>query len=275
VSPAPRRPGRARRRAGPPAVLTIAGSDSGGGAGIQADLKTFEAFGVFGTAAITCLTAQNPGSVSAIHPAPAGMVAEQVRQVCRGFPIAAAKTGMLYSAALIRAVAAVVRECRLALLVVDPVMVATSGARLLRPDAVLALCQELLPLAAVITPNVPEAEVLTGLSIRTRAEARAAARLLAIRYGTACVVKGGHLPGARLVDVLCDGTTVREFAAPRLRVRQTHGTGCTFSAALTAGLALGHPLPDAVRGAQQFVRGALRGARAVGPHFPLNFAWQG
>jgi hydroxymethylpyrimidine/phosphomethylpyrimidine kinase len=151
-------------------------------------------------------------------------------------------------------------------------MVATSGARLLREDAILALCRDLFPLATVITPNVPEAEVLTGLTIHTLAEARAAARLLAIRYGIACVVKGGHLRGRALVDVLDDGARRWEFPAPRLRVRQTHGTGCTFSAALAASLALGLPLPAAVRAAQRFVHAALREASPVGHHWPLRFA---
>ena len=256
-----------------PVVLTIAGSDSGGGAGIQADLKTFAALGVFGTSAITCVTAQSPDAVSGITAIAEDMVVRQIRAVCAGFPVAATKTGMLYSAAIIRSVAAMAREQRLAPLVVDPVMVATSGARLLQEDAVGVLLNELLPLATVVTPNAPEAEILWGQPIRSQADLAAAATGIGRRYGIACVAKGGHVEGADVVDALYDGTCVHEFRRPRVPAAQTHGTGCTFSAALVAHLALGRSLSEAVAAAKTFVQEALRTAVPVGRHHPLNFQW--
>lgn len=239
-----------------PVVMTIAGSDSGGGAGIQADLKAFTALGVFGVSAITCLTAQNTAEVRGILPISPAMVALQIETVCDGFPVAAAKTGMLYSAAIIEAVARTAQHRRIPRLVVDPVTIATSGARLLRRDAVRALCQKLLPLANVITPNLPEAEALCGHAIPDMAAQELAAREIARRYKTACVIKGGHLPGGIVVDVLFHAGRIYRFKSPRLRVA-THGTGCMFSAALTAHLAKGRPLPEAVRGAKRYVHGVL------------------
>jgi hydroxymethylpyrimidine/phosphomethylpyrimidine kinase len=252
--------------------LTIAGSDSGGGAGIQADLKTFTALGVFGTSAITCITTQNPDRVTGIQPVEPGMVARQMGAVCEGFPVAAAKTGMLYSAEIIEAVAEGARERGLAPLVVDPVMVATSGARLLREDAVAALCTRLFPVAVLITPNILEAEILQGGAIQSRQEQEAAARHLAAKFGIACVVKGGHLPGDEIVDVLCVRGELQVFTAPRVRTAETHGTGCTFSAAVAALLAQGRSLEAAVQGAQEFVVRALRAAVPVGTHCPLGIA---
>lgn len=253
-----------------PAVLTIAGSDSGGGAGIQADLKTFMALGVYGASAITCVTAQNPDGVAGIAALAPRLVALQIRQVCWGFPIAAAKTGMLYSAAIIRAVARTVEELKIPNLVVDPVMVATSGARLLQPEAVRALRAALLPLARLITPNLPEAEALLDRRIATREEAAAAAAELSREFGTACVVKGGHLAGREVWDVLADGRRLWVFKTPRVAARETHGTGCTFSAAAAALLARGRTLADAVQGAQRVVGAALRRAARVGRHYPLR-----
>jgi hydroxymethylpyrimidine/phosphomethylpyrimidine kinase len=247
-----------------PVALTIAGSDSGGGAGIQADLKVFHALGVFGTSAITCLTAQNPARVSGVEAVSPAMVAAQIARVCEAFPVGAAKTGMLYNAGIIRAVAAQVRRYRLRRLVVDPVMIATSGARLLRPDAVRALMAELLPLALVVTPNLAEAEALWGEPIRSATALRAAARELAARYGVAFVVKGGHLPGARVVDVLCADGRLHEFGAMRVRRVATHGTGCTMSAAIAGHLALGADLVTAVADAKRLVTGALRRPLRVG-----------
>lgn len=256
-----------------PVVLSIAGSDSGGGAGIQADLHTFAALGVFGTTAITCLTAQNPEVVTRVDPADPAMVREQVRTVCAGFPVAAAKTGMLFSVAIIEAVAAVAEECAIPNLVVDPVMVATSGALLLRQDAIDALRRHIIPAARVVTPNLPEAEILRGSPIDPSPDGLCrAAEDIAAAHGVACVVKGGHLPGRRLVDVLYAGGEAHVFEAEMLSVRETHGTGCTFSAALAAGLALGCSLPDAVREAQRFVHGALRRATAAGTHHPLRWS---
>ncbi len=255
-----------------PAVLTIAGSDSGGGAGLQADLKVFHASGCFGTTAVTCVTAQNPDEVRCVEALSADTVAAQVRTVCDGFPIAAAKTGMLFSAEIIEAVAGVVAECGLEELVVDPVMVATSGARLLREDAVVALQEHLIPQARVITPNLPEAEVLAGHSIASLEALREAAREIGERFGVACALKGGHLEGdtATVVDVLYDAGSVEVFETPRVAVQETHGTGCTFSAVVAAELALGRSLKEAVARAQAFVASALSGALSVGDHTPLG-----
>ncbi len=256
-----------------PIVLTIAGSDSGGGAGIQADLKTFAALGVFGTSAITCVTAQNPDAVTGIEAVSTRLVTRQIQAVTAGFPVAAVKTGMLYSADIIRAVARAAKRMPDVPIVVDPVMVATSGARLLREDAVDALCRRLLPLATVVTPNLNELEILAGRPVRNVDDLKAAAVAVATRYGTACAAKGGHLTGAEVVDVLAVGNRVTEFSGPRLRVGQTHGTGCTFSAALAAGLAQGLTLTKATAQAKRFVAGALAHPVKAGRHTPLNFGW--
>jgi hydroxymethylpyrimidine/phosphomethylpyrimidine kinase len=258
-----------------PAVLTIAGSDSGGGAGIQADLKTFDALGVFGTSAITCLTAQNPDGVSGVQPTEPDMVTRQIEAVCNGFPVAAAKTGMLYSAGIVAAVAAALEGAGIAPLVVDPVMVATSGARLLQEDAVTALTDTLLPLATVVTPNVPEAEILGGRAIGDVDGLKDAARRIAERFGIACVVKGGHLAGQEIVDVLWAAGKLTVLSSPRVAARETHGTGCTFAAALAAYLARGRTLRDAFQGAAAFVAGALANASAVGTHYPLGWGRAG
>ena len=259
-----------------PAVLSIAGSDSGGGAGIQADLKVFHALGCFGTTAITCLTAQNPDEVRAVEAVSPDMVAEQVRTVCDSFPVVAAKTGMLYSREIIRSVASVIRECGIETLVVDPVMVSTSRARLLEKAATDALVAELFPLATVITPNLPEAEVLLSRKIGSLDDLQKAARELAVGYGVAVVLKGGHLDehsdadGGEVVDVLAYGGDVEAFRVQRVAVRENHGTGCTFAAALTAYLAKGGSLRDAVEAAQRYVATALKRYVSVGVHTPLG-----
>jgi len=240
-----------------PVVMTIAGSDSGGGAGIQADLKAFTALGTFGTSAITCLTAQNPSEVRGILAVTPAMVTLQVETICAFFRVAAAKTGMLYSAAIIEAVARTIKRRRFPWLVVDPVMIATAGKRLLRRDAVSALCNRLLPLADVITPNLPEAEALCGHAIRARPDLESAAQEIGARYRAACVVKGGHLPGQTVTDVLYHSGRIYAFRSARLRVA-THGTGCMFSSALTAFLARGADLPEAVRGAKNYVHEVLK-----------------
>ncbi len=255
------------------AALTIAGSDSGGGAGLQADIKTFSALGVYGTSAVTCVTAQNPSGVSSIQALDPRTVMEQIRKVCEAFPIGAAKTGMLYSADIIRAVAAADIEMGIPVLVVDPVMVAASGARLLQADAVDALCSELLPTARVITPNLHEAEIILGRSVSTEAELRAAAREIGEKYDIACVLKGGPLGGDRMIDVLFDEGEETVFMGPRIEARESHGCGCAFSAALTAYLARGLLLADAVREAKDFVAGALEHAHRLGAHQPLHFFW--
>jgi hydroxymethylpyrimidine kinase/phosphomethylpyrimidine kinase len=256
-----------------PVAMTIAGSDSGGGAGIQADLKTFAALGVFGTSAITCITAQNPREVSAIQAIDADMVARQIKAVCEEFPVAAAKTGMLYSVSIIRAVAAADVRQGIPVLVVDPVMVATSGARLLQPDAMDALCSELLPQARVITPNLQEAEILCGHAITSVEALRGAAAEIGDKFDVACVVKGGHLLGEEVVDVLYDEGEEFVFTAPRVSAVESHGSGCAFSAAITAFMARGMLLSDAVSGAKEFVRQSLAQARPVGHHHPLNLLW--
>lgn len=254
-------------------ALTISGSDSGGGAGIQADLKTFSALRVFGASAITCVTAQNPADISAIHPIDPHTVKEQIRKVCEGFPVAAAKTGMLYSAGIIRAVAEADVEYGIPVLVVDPVMVSSSGVRLLQADAIDSLCSVLLPTARVVTPNLHEAEIIIGRSIATVDELRAAAREIGEKFDVACVAKGGHLNGEEVIDVLFDEGEETLFRAPRIEGVQTHGCGCAFSSALTAYLARGHLLSDAVREAKDYVAGALQHALKIGTQQPLHFFW--
>lgn len=248
----------------------MAGSDSGGGAGIQADLKTFHALGVFGTSAVTCVTAQNPQRVSSVQAVQPRVVAEQMDRVFEAFTICGAKTGMLYDAAIIETVADGFARRKFRKLVVDPVMVASSGAVLLKKDAIAVLKADLLPCAAVVTPNVAEAEALWQRRIRSRSDLREAARALAGRYSVPFLVKGGHLLGAKqAVDVLFDGKTFHEFRATKVPVK-THGTGCTLSAAIAANLALGHDLMESVGRAKRFVTGAIRGARKLGKYHVLK-----
>ena len=252
-------------------ALTIAGSDSGGGAGIQADLKTFHQFGVFGTSAIVALTAQNTLGVRAVHAVPGTMVAAQLDALADDLPPAALKTGMLADAELVRLVAAAVRRHAWAPLVVDPVMVATSGDRLLTGEAEAVLRDELLPLAAVVTPNLDEAEILVGFPVRDLATMEEAGRALIALGAGAALVKGGHLDGDELTDVLVTGSGVRHHPRPRVRTTSTHGTGCTLSAAITAGLALGRPLDRSVADALDFVARAIATAPGLGSgHGPLN-----
>jgi len=254
----------------PPVTLTIAGSDPSGGAGIQADLKTFAAFGVYGAAVVTALTAQNTRGVRAVMEVPASFVAQQLDAVLDDLDVAAAKTGMLASRAIVEVVAERLRARPVPFLVVDPVMVATSGDRLLAADAVEALRERLLPLAALITPNLREAEILLGRAIATPAEMQDAARALVGLGPRAALVKGGDrrasdgtlTPDA--LDVLFDGTCVQELSAPRVGSRATHGTGCTLSAAVTAAVARGRPLADAVRAAKDYVWRAIERAPGLG-----------
>ena len=253
-----------------PVGLSIAGSDSGGGAGIQADLKTFAALGVHGACAITAITAQNTVGVTDILELPVTMIRAQVRAVAEDLGVQAAKTGMLSSAAIIEAVAALIGEHRIPNLVVDPVMVAKGGARLLREDAVEALRSRLLPLAAILTPNLPEAEVLLGRKIATLAERRDAARDL-LRLGPrAVVIKGGHAEGES-IDIYWDGEHWEELEAERVATSNTHGSGCAFSAAIAAGLARGLEPLAAVREAKEFITGAIQCSIEVGRgHGPVN-----
>jgi len=273
-----------------PVALTIAGSDSGGGAGIQADLNTFRALGAFGTTAVTCVTAQNPNGVVGVEALSPEMVRSQIKAVCEGYPVAAAKTGMLYSEPIIHAVVAAVTEFEITNLVVDPVMVATSGSKLLREDAIRALCDELLPHALVVTPNADEAEILCGHAVRTVDDLRAAAREISEKWGIACIAKGGHVDisdsrvqisdstghqastgTGQVLDVLYADGELHESWGDRIDAHETHGTGCTFAAAVTALLARGRPLPETFHGAKQFVANALRGSRPAGQHWPLNW----
>jgi len=251
-------------------VLTVAGSDSGGGAGIQADLLTFAAHGVHGTSAITAVTAQNSVAVLDWVALDPRMVVAQMEAVASDMPVAAAKTGMLATAAIVSAVAAAIERLRLPLVVVDPVMVAKSGDRLLDRDAETAYRERLLPLATVVTPNLPEAESLLGRPVRTLAEMREAARALRAMGPRAVVVKGGHLEGDA-VDVFWDGERMEDLSAPRIATKNTHGTGCTYSAAIAARLALGDPLLDAVRGAKAYLTEAIRRSYSVGRgHGPVD-----
>ena len=255
-----------------PIALTIAGSDSGGGAGIQADLKTFAALRAHGTSAITCITAQNPKGVTGIQAIRPEIVKAQVEAVFAELPPAAVKTGMLYSTAIIRAVATFFAMGKRPPLVVDPVMVATSGALLLKPGAVKALQGDLLPLATLATPNLDEAQILVGAKLESVEDLRAAAREIVRRFGCAALVKGGHLRGlATAVDIFNDGRAELLLEAPFVRGVSTHGTGCTYSAAITAHLALGRALADAVSAAKQFITQAISNSRRVGRHFVLAF----
>jgi hydroxymethylpyrimidine/phosphomethylpyrimidine kinase len=256
-------------------ALTIAGSDSGGGAGIQADLKTFAALGVYGTSAIAALTAQNTVAVTGVHLVPREFVVAQIEAVVADLGCDAVKTGMLATAEIVEAVAGTVARLRLPNLVVDPVMVAKSGDHLLADDAVDAVRRALLPLARVVTPNVPEAEVLTGLSIRTLDDAVAAAHALRAMGARAVVVKGGHLDRADIVDVLVDGDRELELIGERVAGIHTHGTGCTFAAAIAARLARGDEVEAAVRAAQAYVREAMRAGVPLGRgHRPLDHFWR-
>jgi len=240
-----------------PVALTVAGSDSGGGAGIQADLRTFASLGAFGTSAITCVTAQNLDGVRSVFALPPGEVIKQIEAVLDGFPVAAVKTGMLYCREIIEAVAVVVSRPGFPPLVVDPVMVATSGARLLEDDAVAAYRERLLRRAALVTPNLDEAKVFLGQTIPSADAMPDAARLLAERLGCPVLLKGGHLTGDLIVDVLWDGRKSWWWEGERIADVTTHGTGGTLSAAVAARLAHGDPLPEACAAARDHVRRAM------------------
>jgi hydroxymethylpyrimidine/phosphomethylpyrimidine kinase len=256
-------------------ALTIAGSDSGGGAGIQADLKTFQALGVFGTSAICAITAQNTLGVRAVHEIPTSIIADQIDAVAEDLGVDGAKTGMLSSAAIIGTVADRIRHWGLGrVLVVDPVMVAKSGDRLLREEAVQALIRDLLPLSAVLTPNLPEAEVLVGRQLETDDDVRQAARDLVDMGAQAVVMKGGHRPGPDVVDLLFDGRQFYAFTGRRVETTSTHGTGCTFSAAIAAQLALGRNVVEAVGTARAYLARAIERAPGLGGgHGPLAHDW--
>jgi hydroxymethylpyrimidine/phosphomethylpyrimidine kinase len=257
-----------------PRALTIAGSDSGGGAGIQADLKTFSALGVFGMTAITAVTVQNTKGVSSFEEISPTTVAGQIRAVAGDIGVDAAKTGMLASAGIVEAVAEAVGETRLPNLVVDPVFVSKHGHPLLADDAVGALIRLILPLATLVTPNLSEAAGLAGLDVDTREDMRGAAGAIMNLGPRAVLVKGGHLEGDRAADLFADGTVEEWIEAERIDTPHTHGTGCTLSAAITAHLARGASLPDAVRAGKAFVTEAIRHALPLGEGIgPVDQLW--
>jgi len=246
-------------------ALSVAGSDSGGGAGIQADLAAFAYFHVHGTTAITAVTAQNPLAVTGIEPISPGLVRAQIAAVRDAFDVGAVKTGMLFDVPIIEAVADALSDLGDTPLVVDPVMVATSGARLLRKEAQAALIERLLPLATLVTPNLPEAEILLERELASARDAGDAARELARRYGTAVVVKGGHTDDEGAADFLATEDRVLVFHAPRVKAASTHGTGCSLSSATAAGLAAGDELPVAFARAKAYVLERLRNCWQAGP----------
>ena len=265
-----------------PSVITIAGSDSSGGAGIQADLKTFAALGVYGTSAVTAITAQNTMDVVGTMVLPADLVTAQIEAVAGDIDVHATKTGMLAGAAIVEAVAATIKELDLPLVVVDPVIASTRGDRLLDADGVQMLCAELLPVAHVVTPNIPEAEALSGRRIASIEDMKDAARRIHDMGVRSVIITGGHLPpttGLRppdeIVDVLFDGRQFLEFRTVRVDMPNTHGTGCTFAAAVAAYLALGHELAAAAERSQHYVAGAIRHALAIGHGHPmLDHFWR-
>jgi hydroxymethylpyrimidine/phosphomethylpyrimidine kinase len=252
-------------------ALTIAGSDSGAGAGIQADLKTFAAHGVYGTSAITAVTAQNTLGVTMFEAVSADLVTAQIEAVVSDIGAHAAKTGMLANAAIVEAVAAAVRDLEVPLLVVDPVMIAKSGDRLIDEEAVESLKTELLRQAYLVTPNIPEAEALSGVTITRDQDRREAARRIGAMGVTAVMIKGGHYPTEDIIDLLFEHGEFVEFRHARVPGRHTHGTGCTFSAAITSHLALGRTLRDAIPLAQDYVAEAIRRGPELGKgHGPMN-----
>jgi hydroxymethylpyrimidine/phosphomethylpyrimidine kinase len=261
-----------------PVALTIAGSDSSAGAGIQADLKTFSALGVYGLSAVTCVVAETPGRVSRIEAVNAETVREQIEVLLGGFPAAAIKTGMLFTAEIVAQVAAIMTNHPSIPLVVDPVMIATSGDALLQGDAIAIYEKELFPRAAVLTPNLDEASRLFGTRISDVAAMREAGGALARKYGVPVLLKGGHLSGDQAIDLLFARETVHEFSAPFSRGVSTHGTGCTYSAAITAGLAQQLSLEEAIGRAKKYVTATIEQHHEWGAIHALNHSpegWQG
>jgi hydroxymethylpyrimidine/phosphomethylpyrimidine kinase len=254
-------------------ALTIAGSDSGGGAGIQADLKTFQRFGVFGTSVITAVTAQNTVGVRAVHPVPLDVVRSQLAALVEDLRPSALKSGMLARGELVREIATGIRSHRLTNYVLDPVMVASSGDPLLDPDAERDILDQLVPLALLVTPNLDEARLLTGITPETTDDMERAGHRLLDAGSRAALIKGGHSKGDTLVDVLVTRDSVRHFSHPRIPTTSTHGTGCTLSAGITAGLAVGKNLEEAVADGIDYVRRAIAAAPNLGSgHGPV---WHG
>jgi hydroxymethylpyrimidine/phosphomethylpyrimidine kinase len=257
-----------------PRALTIAGSDSGGGAGIQADLKTFAVLGVWGMSAVTSITVQNTKGVTGVSDVPADVVAAQILAVATDIGVDAAKTGMLSSAEIVEAVANAIEQVRLPHLVVDPVFVSKHGDPLLREEAVNALRKRIVPLATIVTPNLPEAAGLAGFDVKTRTDMERAARAILDLGARSVLVKGGHLEGESSDDLFADGERMEWLAGERIDSPNTHGTGCVLSASIAAYLARGEPLVDAVRNGKEFVTDAIRHALALGGGIgPVNPAW--
>ncbi len=255
-------------------AMTVAGSDSGGGAGIQADIKTFAALGVYGASVVTALTAQNTCKVAGVHPSPPDFVALQIETVLSDIPVKAVKTGMLYSREIIEAVCEALTRNRTPNLVVDPVMIAKSGDSLLKPSAAVALKTRLIPMALVVTPNIPEACALTGIKINGVEDMKKAARAIAKMGAQNVVIKGGHMRGDKLTDILLTDGEVTEFKRDRIDTQHTHGTGCAFSSAITAGLAKGLSVIDSVETAERYIEGAIKNAEPLGEgHGPVNHFW--
>jgi len=257
-----------------PIALTIAGSDSGAGAGIQADLKTFASLGVHGACAITCVTAQNPKRVLAVQSCRPEIVLQQLEAVFEELPPRAVKTGMLYSAKIIRVIAEFLKTRRIPL-IVDPVMISTSGSRLLKPSATTLLKNRLLPLAALVTPNLDEANILVGRNLKSVEDLRWAAKQIHQEFGCAALVKGGHLPDSReAVDIFFDGKNELLLSAPFVKGIHTHGTGCAYSAAIAGFVARGHALPDAVARAKEYISQAIARSHSLGKYSALNAFWR-
>ncbi|KSU62887.1 hydroxymethylpyrimidine/phosphomethylpyrimidine kinase [[Bacillus] enclensis] len=252
-------------------ALTIAGSDSGGGAGIQADLKTFQELGAYGMSAITAVTAQNTLGVHGVYPVSIEGIVQQIDAIGEDLGTDALKTGMLFSGEVIEAVSERIHHYGWENIVVDPVMIAKGGAKLLQDEAIRALKEKLLPLTSVITPNIPEAEVLTEMKISSLDDRRKAAKQLMGMGAKAVVIKGGHADDKEVIDLFFDGTTCEELMSPRIETLHTHGTGCTFSAAITAQLANGMSMRDAVLTAKEFIRAAIEDGLGIGGgHGPTN-----
>ena len=256
-------------------VLTIAGSDPSGGAGIQADLKTFAAFGLYGVSAITAVTVQSTKGVEDIAPLSSDLVTAQIEAIAGDITVDATKVGMLATAAIVEAVVAAIEELELPLVVLDPVVASTSGAPLLDDEGMRALSVALLPLVRVVTPNISEAEALSGRRIESPDDARDAARRIHQLGAESVIITGGHAEGPDVVDLLFDGRAFHEFRVARVDAPQVHGTGCTFASAVAAGLALGHELPEAAARAQLYVAGAIaRALRVGGGRAVLDHFWE-
>jgi hydroxymethylpyrimidine/phosphomethylpyrimidine kinase len=252
-------------------ALTIAGSDSGGGAGIQADLKTFQELGAYGMSAITAITAQNTLGVHGVYPVSIEGIVQQIDAIGEDIGTDALKTGMLFSSEVIEAVSERIHHYGWKNIVVDPVMIAKGGAKLMQDEAVRALKEKLIPLTSVITPNIPEAEVLTEMKISSLHDRKESAKILMGMGADAVVIKGGHSDGREVIDFFFDGTTCEELVSPRIETLHTHGTGCTFSAAITAQLANGITMRDAVLTAKEFIRAAIEDGLGIGGgHGPTN-----